>query len=43
MFDKILRLIIKHIIEFSFENMTTFFNTILTDNFVQKVIEQVDE
>ena len=47
-FNKLLRLIITHIIEFGFKyraNITIvkFFNTILTDVLIQKLIRQADE
>ena len=47
-FNKLLRLIITHIIEFGFKNRTNiaivkFLNTILTDVLIQKLICQADE
>ena len=47
-FNKLLRLIITHIIEFGFKYRTNitivkFLNTILTDFLIQKLIRQADE
>ena len=47
-FNKLLRLIITHIIEFGFKYRTNitivkFLNTILTDVLIQKLIRQADE